>query len=555
MGTYIFLQQYWWLVVSLLGAILVFLLFVQGGNSLLFCLGKTEEHRKMMVNSTGRKWEFTFTTLVTFGGAFFASFPLFYSTSFGGAYWLWMIILFSFVLQAVSYEFQSKAGNLLGKKTYQTFLVINGVVGPLLLGGAVATFFTGSDFYINKGNMVNEVMPVISHWGNGWHGLDALTNIWNVILGLAVFFLARVLGALYFINNIADKELVAKCRRSLIANTVLFLVFFLAFVIRTLLADGYAVNPETKEMILKVIAESNYVPNNSARNLKRSNAKAIAILVKGMDNMFFNNMISVIEEVVRKKKYACIIERVEEKANEVDSAIEIVKEKRLRGIIFLGGNFTHPHEKMAQIPVPYVISTIGAVSDGGKPCASVSVDDYRESYKMVDYLCGLGHRRIAIITACEDDISIGRLRLNAYRQALLDHGIPYDPDLVFHMTKDDTYSFATGYKVTKEILEKKTEFSALYATADTLAIGACRALKEAGFTVPDDISVAGFDGIDAGEYYIPSITTIRQPVEQLAAETAKMLFSLISGKEEPCSKVYDGELVVRESTKSRIAQQ
>lgn len=251
MGTYIFLQQYWWLVVSLLGAILVFLLFVQGGNSLLFCLGKTEEHRKMMVNSTGRKWEFTFTTLVTFGGAFFASFPLFYSTSFGGAYWLWMIILFSFVLQAVSYEFQSKAGNLLGKKTYRTFLVINGVVGPLLLGGAVATFFTGSDFYINKGNMVNEIMPVISHWGNGWHGLDALTNIWNVILGLAVFFLARILGALYFINNIADKELVGKCRRSLIANTALFLVFFLAFVIRTLLADGYAVNPETKEIYME----------------------------------------------------------------------------------------------------------------------------------------------------------------------------------------------------------------------------------------------------------------------------------------------------------------
>lgn len=251
MGTYIFLQQYWWLVVSLLGAILVFLLFVQGGNSLLFCLGKTEEHRKMMVNSTGRKWEFTFTTLVTFGGAFFASFPLFYSTSFGGAYWLWMIILFSFVLQAVSYEFQSKAGNLLVKETYRTFLVINGVVGPLLLGGAVATFFTGSDFYINKGNMVNEIMPVISHWGNGWHGLDALTNIWNVILGLAVFFLARILGALYFINNIADKELVGKCRRSLIANTALFLVFFLTFVIRTLLADGYAVNPETKEIYME----------------------------------------------------------------------------------------------------------------------------------------------------------------------------------------------------------------------------------------------------------------------------------------------------------------
>ena len=247
---YIFLQQYWWLVVSLLGAILVFLLFVQGGNSLLFCLGKTEEHRKMMVNSTGRKWEFTFTTLVTFGGAFFASFPLFYSTSFGGAYWLWMIILFSFVLQAVSYEFQSKAGNLLGKKTYRTFLVINGVVGPVLLGGAVATFFTGSDFYINKANMTDTIMPV-SHWGNGWHGLDALTNIWNVILGLAVFFLARVLGSLYFINNIDDKELTDKCRRAVRNNTVLFLVFFLAFVIRTLVSDGFAVNPDTQEIYMQ----------------------------------------------------------------------------------------------------------------------------------------------------------------------------------------------------------------------------------------------------------------------------------------------------------------
>ncbi|KAA4185052.1 cytochrome d ubiquinol oxidase subunit II [Bacteroides ovatus] len=248
---YIFLQQYWWLVVSLLGAILVFLLFVQGGNSLLFCLGKTEEHRKMMVNSTGRKWEFTFTTLVTFGGAFFASFPLFYSTSFGGAYWLWMIILFSFVLQAVSYEFQSKAGNLLGKKTYRTFLVINGVVGPVLLGGAVATFFTGSDFYINKANMTDTIMPVISHWGNGWHGFDALTNIWNVILGLAVFFLARVLGSLYFINNIDDKELTDKCRRAVRNNTVLFLVFFLAFVIRTLVSDGFAVNPDTQEIYMQ----------------------------------------------------------------------------------------------------------------------------------------------------------------------------------------------------------------------------------------------------------------------------------------------------------------
>lgn len=244
MDTYAFLQQYWWAIVSLLGAFLVFLLFVQGGNSLLFCLGKTEEHRKMMINSTGRKWEFTFTTLVTFGGAFFASFPLFYSTSFGGAYCLWMIILFSFVLQAVSYEFQSQAGNLLGKNTYRVFLVINGVVGPVLLGGAVATFFTGSAFIIDKDNMGDTLMPVISRWANGWHGLDALANPWNVVMGLAVFFLARVLGALYFINNIADTELVARCRRSLWGNSVLFLIFFLAFLVRTLVADGFAVQPE-----------------------------------------------------------------------------------------------------------------------------------------------------------------------------------------------------------------------------------------------------------------------------------------------------------------------
>ena len=251
MNAYIFLQHYWWFVVSLLGALLVFLLFVQGGNSLLFCLGKTEEQKKMMINSTGRKWEFTFTTLVTFGGAFFASFPLFYSTSFGGAYWLWMIILFSFVLQAVSYEFQSKAGNLLGKTTYRTFLVINGVVGPVLLGGAVATFFTGSNFYINKGNIADAAMPVISQWANGWHVLDALLNPWNVVLGLAVFFLARILGALYFINNINEDDLVKRCRRALWGNTALFLVFFLAFVIRTLLADGYAVRPETGEVFME----------------------------------------------------------------------------------------------------------------------------------------------------------------------------------------------------------------------------------------------------------------------------------------------------------------
>lgn len=250
-STYIFLQHYWWFLVSLLGALLVFLLFVQGGNSLLFKLGQTEEERTLIVNSTGRKWEFTFTTLVTFGGAFFASFPLFYSTSFGGAYWLWMIILFSFVLQAVSYEFQSKLGNLLGKRTYQYFLVINGVVGPVLLGAAVATFFNGSNFVVEKANLTDDFMPVISHWANGWHGLDAFGDPWNLILGMAVFFLARLLGNMYFINNIRNEQLVARCRRQLISDGVPFLFFFLAFVIRTLLKDGFAVDAQTQEIVME----------------------------------------------------------------------------------------------------------------------------------------------------------------------------------------------------------------------------------------------------------------------------------------------------------------
>lgn len=244
-STYIFLQHYWWFIISLLGALLVFLLFVQGGNSLLFHLGKNETERALLVNATGSKWEFTFTTLVTFGGAFFASFPLFYSTSFGGAYWLWMLILFSFVLQAISYEFQSKLGNLLGKRTYQSFLVFNGVMGPVLLGAAVATFFNGSDFLVSKSNLTEAAIPVISHWGNEWHGLDALANPWNLMLGLAVCFLARILGCLYFIRSIRDTELIPRCRRQLLGDSVPFLLFFLAFVIHTLLKDGFAVHPET----------------------------------------------------------------------------------------------------------------------------------------------------------------------------------------------------------------------------------------------------------------------------------------------------------------------
>lgn len=245
--TYECLQQYWWFLVSLLGALLVFLMFVQGANSMIFSLGANDVERRLIVNSTGRKWEFTFTTLVTFGGAFFASFPLFYSTSFGGAYWLWMIILFSFVVQAVSYEFQNKLGNLLGTRTYQWCLVANGILGPLLLGGAVATFFNGSNFLVAKDNMVDgfELQPVISSWANASHGLDALLDPWNLVLGFAVFFLARVLGILYVMNNVDDENI--RCRGSvrLIGTAVPFVVLFVAFLVHVLLKDGFAYDPST----------------------------------------------------------------------------------------------------------------------------------------------------------------------------------------------------------------------------------------------------------------------------------------------------------------------
>ena len=249
---YLFLQQYWWFLVSLLGALLVFLLFVQGANSLVFSLGRTDEERRLIINSTGRKWEFTFTTLVTFGGAFFASFPLFYSTSFGGAYWLWMLILFSFVLQAVSYEFQNKLGNLLGTRTFQWFLVLNGILGPLLLGGAVATFFNGSNFVVAKNNLVDGfASPVISSWANASHGLDALLDPWNLVLGFAVFFLARILGILYVMNNVNDENIRSRGSVRLVGCAVPFVLLFVAFLVRTLCKEGYAYDPASGVIMME----------------------------------------------------------------------------------------------------------------------------------------------------------------------------------------------------------------------------------------------------------------------------------------------------------------
>lgn len=241
MITYEFLQQYWWFLISLLGGLLVFLMFVQGGNALIFFAGKKEHERQLIVNSTGRKWELTFTTLVTFGGAFFASFPLFYSTSFGGAYWVWILILITFVFQAVSYEFQSKAGNILGKNTFRVFLTLNGFLAPLLIGTAVGTFFTGSAFTVNKNAVSDAIMPTISQWTNAWHGLEAVTNPFNVAFGLMVMLLAVSLGALYMINNISNEELSKRLRKSLLVSFTGFLVIFLLVVYNLFTMEGFAV--------------------------------------------------------------------------------------------------------------------------------------------------------------------------------------------------------------------------------------------------------------------------------------------------------------------------
>jgi cytochrome d ubiquinol oxidase subunit II len=231
------------MIVSLLGAILVFLMFVQGGQTLIFQLGKTETEKKILVNSLGRKWEFTFTTLVTFGGAFFASFPLFYSTSFGGAYWVWIAILFCFIIQAVSYEFRSKPHNFLGQKTYEIFLFINGALGTILIGAAVSTFFTGSAFSIHKENLAALSNPVISQWQGPAHGLEAVLNWHNVALGLAIFFLARILGVLYFMNTVDEMNILARAKKQLWINTIPFLLFFLTYVFALILSSGFAVDP------------------------------------------------------------------------------------------------------------------------------------------------------------------------------------------------------------------------------------------------------------------------------------------------------------------------
>lgn len=249
--SYLVLQQYWWVIISLLAAILVFLMFVQGGQTLINRIGRTDSERSLLINSIGRKWDLTFTCLVTFGGAFFASFPLFYSTSFGGAYWVWMIILFSFIIQAVSYEYRTKPKNFLGRKTFDIFLFINGVIATILIGIVIGTFFTGSEFSIDKINITNVNDPVISRWEGAAHGLEAVLNLTNLSLGLSIFFLSRILGNLYFINNIDNKNILKRARRTLKYCSILFLVFFLLFVSLLLTKEGFAVNVETGEIFME----------------------------------------------------------------------------------------------------------------------------------------------------------------------------------------------------------------------------------------------------------------------------------------------------------------
>jgi cytochrome bd ubiquinol oxidase subunit II len=249
--SYLALQQYWWIIVSLLASVLVFLMFVQGGQTLISQLSKNEKEKSLLINSIGRRWDVTFTTLVTFGGAFFASFPLFYSTSFGGAYWVWMLILFSFIIQAVSYEYRTKTNNFLGRKTYDTFLFINGILATILIGTAVGTFFTGSEFSVDKLNITNPADPIISRWETATHGLEAALNITNLSLGLAIFFLSRVLAGLYFINNIDNDSIVKRAAKQVKLCTIPFLVFFLLFVGLILTKEGFAVNPDTKEVFME----------------------------------------------------------------------------------------------------------------------------------------------------------------------------------------------------------------------------------------------------------------------------------------------------------------
>ena len=312
------------------------------------------------------------------------------------------------------------------------------------------------------------------------------------------------------------------------------------------------INEETRNKILSVVKETGFVPNNSARNLKITDSKTIAVLIKGIANPFFMKMIKIMEQEIQRQKYSLILQHVEFDQDEVDVAIELEREKKLKGIIFLGGYFNHTKEKLDKINVPFVISTVNMTEEYSSNYASVAVDDVKESYKIVDYLCKLGHKKILLISADPNDESIGKLRKEGYMKALSENGISVDENLIVPMSNDaDSYSMEAGFLALQEALNRNLDFSAVFAISDAVAIGACRALADAGKSIPGDVSVVGFDGIDNAKYYSPRITTIRQPFEDMAKASIKLLFKYIEGdknSEELQRRLFEGELIIGEST-------
>lgn len=311
------------------------------------------------------------------------------------------------------------------------------------------------------------------------------------------------------------------------------------------------INPETRKKVLQVIEETGFIPNNSARNLKRTDAKCIAVLVKGITNPLFSDMIRIIEEETQRNKYALVLRHVEMQEDEVDVALELEKEKRLRGIVFLGGLFEHSEEKLGKLNVPFVFSMIGVnvLDRAGKvEFSNIAVDDRLESEKMTEYLLGLGHRQIALITE-RTERPIGRLRMEGYREAYAKRGLKVPEQLICYVQEEiDHYSMENGYLTAKKLLQSGEKVTAIYAVSDSLAIGACRAVWEAGKRIPEDISVAGYDGIELGEYYNPKLTTIRQPAEEIARKTIHLLLDVIAQSKEHQQIVLPAKLVVREST-------
>lgn len=310
------------------------------------------------------------------------------------------------------------------------------------------------------------------------------------------------------------------------------------------------ISEETKSKIMKVVKENNFVPNKSARNLKILDSKTIAVLIKGIDNPFFQKMIKVFEEEIQNRKYSFILHRVDTNQDEIEVALELIKEKRLKGIVFLGGKFSHQEKKLKEIQIPFVLSTIAIAENVDRNIySSVSVDDKSESEKIVNFLCDQGHTKIAILVAGKSDRSISKLRVEGYRNALKSRNIPINENLIRHTDDNENIQvIENGYKLMKELLESKEEFTAVYSISDSMAIGASKAILESGKRIPQDYSVVGFDGLDITYYYNPSITTIRQPVDDMARETTKILFDLINNKTKNQHKVFKGELIVREST-------